>query len=138
MTRIIKTSLNTANIPLLDQQLKTALTVNKCFGVNADATGLYVVLSDDASGVDEIAALAVCTAHDPQVDTPEQAAEKVGKVNVAALLSAADTALADLAAKRAAFQGTPTLQNAAPLLVEVAQDLEGVIKALKYVLTRIQ
>lgn len=137
MARIIKTTLNTANIPLLDQQLKTALPA-KCYGVNADATGVYVVLDDSATGADETTALSIATAHDPEVDTPEQAAEKVGKVNVAALLSAADTALADLSAKRAAFQGTPTLQNAAPLLVEVAQDLEGVIKALKYVLTRIQ
>lgn len=137
MTRILKTTLTSANIPLLDQQLKAALPT-KCFGVNADYTGLYVVLADDATNADEVTALSIATAHDPQVDTAEQAAVKVGKVNVAALLSAADTAIADLTAKRATFQTTQTLANAAPLLVEIGQDLEGVIKALKYVLTRIQ
>lgn len=137
MTRILKTTLTSANIPLLDQQLKAALPA-KCYGVNADYTGLYVVLADDATNADEATALSVATAHNPNVDTAEQAAEKVGKVNVAALLSAADTALTQLAAKRTTFQTTPTLANAAPLLVEIGQDLEGVIKALKYVLTRIQ
>lgn len=137
MTRILKTALNSANIPLLDQQLKAALPT-KCYGVNADYSGLYVVLDDSATGADDATALAVCVAHDPNVDTAAQAAEKVGKINVAALLSAADTALTQLAAKRTTFQSAQTLQNAAPLLTEVAQDLEGVIKALKYVLTRIQ
>lgn len=137
MARIIKTALNTANIQLLDQQLKAALPT-KCYGVNADYTGWYVVLDDSATGADEATALSIAAAHDPQVDTAEQAAEKVGKVNVEALLTQAGTAISQLAAKRATFQATPTLQNAAPLLVEIGQDLEGVIKVLKYVLTRIQ
>lgn len=137
MAQRIKTQLQSANMPLLDQQLRTVLTV-LFEGVVADNTGLYLQLSESATQSDITQALSIAAAHDPQVDTPEQAAEKVGKVNVAALLSAADTALAQLAAKRTTFQSAQTLQNAAPLLTEVAQDLEGVIKALKYVLTRIQ
>lgn len=137
MAQRIKTQLQSANMPLLDRQLRTVLTV-LFEGVVADNTGLYLQLSESATQADITQALSIAAAHDPEVDTAEQAAEKVGKVNVAALLSAADTALTQLAAKRAAFQNASTLQNAAPLLVEVAQDLEGVIKALKYVLTRIQ
>lgn len=137
MTQIIKTALLTANIPLLDQQLKAALPV-VCYGITADRNGLSVVLADEATPADIATALNVALVHNPALETTEQAAEKVGKVNVASLLSAADTAIAQLAAKRATFQTTPTLANAAPLLVEIGQDLEGVIKALKYVLTRIQ
>jgi hypothetical protein len=133
MARIIKTTLNTANIPLLDQQLKTALPA-KCYGVNADATGLYVVLDDSATNADETTALSVATAHDPQVDTAEQAAEKVGKVNVAALLSAADTAIADLTAKRATAVATPNIANVGALVLSITDTLIAVVKCLKYIL----
>lgn len=133
MTRIIKTSLLSANIPLLDQQLKAALST-KCYGVNADNTGLYVVLADDATVDEENTALSVASAHDPNVDTPEQAAEKVGKVNVASLLSAADTAIADLTAKRATAVATPNIANVGALVLSITDTLIAVVKCLKYIL----
>lgn len=133
MARLLKTALQTANIPLLDQQLKTALPV-KCFGITADSTGLYIVLADDASGADEGTALSVCAAHDPEVDTAEQAAAKVGKVNIAALLAQADTAIADLTTKRATAVGAPTIGNVGALVLSITDTLIAVVKCLKYIL----
>lgn len=133
MARIIKTALNTANIQLLDQQLKAALPT-KCYGVNADYTGWYVVLDDSATGADEATALSVCAAHDPEVDTAEQAAAKVGKVNIAALLAQADTAIADLTTKRATAVGAPTIGNVGALVLSITDTLIAVVKCLKYIL----
>lgn len=133
MTRILKTALNTANIQLLDQQLKAALPT-KCYGVNADYTGLYVVLDDSATGADEATALSIAAAHDPQVDTAEQAEEKVGKVNIANLLAQADGAIADLTAKRATAIGAPTIGNVGALVLSITDTLIAVVKCLKYIL----
>ncbi len=133
MARIIKTALNTANIQLLDQQLKAALPT-KCYGVTADFTGVYVVLADDASNGDEGTALSVCAAHDPEVDTAEQAAAKVGKVNIAALLAQADTEIADLTTKRATAVGAPTIGNVGALVLSITDTLIAVVKCLKYIL----
>lgn len=133
MARLLKTALQSANIPLLDQQLRAALSA-KCYGVNADATGVYVVLADDVSGADEATALSVCSAHDPNVDTPAQAAEKVGKVNIAALLAQADTAIADLTSKRAAAVSAPTIGNVGALVLSITDTLIAVVKCLKYIL----
>lgn len=133
MTRLLKTALTSANVELLDQQLKAALSA-KCYGVNADATGLYVVLDDSASGADEATALSVCTAHNPNVDTAEQAAAKVGKTNIAALLAQSDTAIANLTAKRAAAEATPSIATVGALVLAITDTLISVVKCLKYIL----
>lgn len=137
MAKRIKTALQAANIEALDKALKTALTVNICYGVSGDETGLYIDMADSADEGQITQAMQIAAVHDPAVLTTEQQEIVTGVANVSDLLSKVDTALTDLTTKRAAFQATPTLQNAGPLLLEVSQDLIGVLKALKYVLKHI-
>ena len=133
MSQRIKTQLQTANIPLLDKQLRTALTV-LFEGVVADNTGLYLQLADAATQSDITQALATATAHDPNIDTAEQAAAKTGKVNIANLLAQADTAIADLTAKRATAVATPNIANVGALVLSITDTLIAVVKCLKYIL----
>lgn len=104
MTRVVKTLLQSANIELLDHELKMALPV--CYGITADLNGLSVIL-DDAVTADEIAtALKIAAAHNPDDELPDA----LKPITPESLLA--------------------ELDNAA--------DMQTVIKALKYVLTRIQ
>lgn len=134
MAKRLKTLLQAANIEALDVALKSALTPNVCYGISADDTGLYIDMADNATAAQLDQAITLANAHDPEVLTPDQQEKVTGAANVSDLLGKIDTALTDLTAKRATFQATPNLANAAPLLLEVSQDLIGVLKALKYVL----
>lgn len=134
MAKRIKTALQAANLEALDIALKTALTSATCYGITADETGLYIDMADNATAAQVDQAVALANAHNPEVLTPAQQEAVTGAANVSDLLSKIDTALTDLTAKRATFQASPNLANAAPLLLEVSQDLIGVLKALKYVL----
>ncbi|MCA0456133.1 MAG: hypothetical protein LCI00_19300 [Chloroflexi bacterium] len=75
MSKLITTSLVTANIEALDQALKTALTEAICFGVAADKNGYAIVLDDKATAAQVNQALAIAAAHDPNVLTAKQQAE---------------------------------------------------------------
>jgi hypothetical protein len=136
MAQQIKTALTTANYDLLNQQLRAALPT-VCDGFFHDRNGLFLVMKDEATQADINTALAIATAHDPVQETSEQAAARTGKTDTANLLAAADKALADLVEKTATFQATPNLANAAPLLLELSQDLQAAIKMLKHVARKI-
>lgn len=135
-TRDIAVDITAANLDLLHRQLKTLLQ-DKFSGVSGDRNGFRITIADDTPQNQIAQAIALTLAHNPEDQTPEQAEAATGVANVSALLATIDTALTDLTAKRAAFQSTPTLANAAPLLLEVSQDLIGVLRAMKYVLKRI-
>jgi len=137
MAQLVKTNLAQFNSDLLDNQLKTALTNTVCFGVQSDITGIYVILADNATQQQITQALTIAGAHDHTARTPDQAAEVQGKLDIEDLLNKADNALTQLTAKKATFTTTPNLANAAPLLIEAAEDLIGVIKVLKYIVKRI-
>jgi hypothetical protein len=79
----------------------------------------------------------VCRAHDPNALTPTQQATATGRLDNADLIAKADKAITDISAKLATFQATPNLANAGPLLVELAQDVTAMIKALKFIAKQI-
>lgn len=137
MTQIILVpNVTNVNSDLLDSQLKAAAPAD-CYGLNLDKFGLHLVLSDTIAPALIVTLQNICLSHDPTAKTPAQQAEATGKVDAAAMLAAADTALTQLASKLATFQGTQNLANAAPLLIEVTQDLIALIKTTKYLAKRI-
>lgn len=89
MSQKIATDLKSANVPLLNEQLKAALPT-VCDGLVGDKFGLYIILDDSATQADIAQALAIAAAHDPNQDTAEQAKEKAEQAAVAAFLAAAD------------------------------------------------
>lgn len=137
MPKLIKTSLVGANLEALDGALKTALTAQVCYGVVVDRNGVFIQLADAATTEQINQALSISNRHDPAALTPAQQEIADGLSNLNDVLNKVDTALSDLTAKRADFVATPTLAKAAPLLLEVSQDLIGVLKAIKYIAKRI-
>lgn len=137
MTQVILIpELLSANIPLLDSQLKAAAPVD-CYGVVADNVGLSIVVSDAITPALLATLKSLAIAHDPNGKTPEQAAEINGRADIADLLTKADTALTQLAAKEATFKANQNLANAGALLIEIADDLQAAIKVLKFIVKRI-
>lgn len=105
---------------------KATLTPNGFVFTNLDAAEEQVVNDRVAQGaIDDAARLAA------------EATLGLNRADTAALLTKIDTALTDIAAKQAAFQATPNLANAAPLLVELSQDMTDVLKALRYLIKRL-
>ena len=137
MTQVIFIpELQSANILLLDSQLKSAAPLD-CSGVFADNIGVSIVVSDTISPALLATLKSIAIAHNPNGKTPEQTAEVNGRADIADLLAKADTALTQLAAKEATFKANQNLANAAPLLIEIADDLQAAIKVLKFVVKRI-
>lgn len=137
MTRLIKTTLTAMNSDLLDHQLKTALTTSVCYGVQSDNTGIYIILTDNVTQQQIDAALTVANEHDAAAKTPEQQADIDGRVSLTDWKDKVDTALTDMQDKLATFRSGSTLQNAAPLLVEVSQDMILLLKAVKYLARKV-
>lgn len=137
---ILVPEVKAANIELLTSQLKAAAPLD-CFGVkiyqNVGVFDLYIITSDTITPQLLASLKAIAIAHDPSAKTPEQQADITGKADVAALLAQADSALTQLASKRATFAGNQNLANAAPLLLEVTDDLVAAIKVLKYIVKRV-
>ena len=124
------------NSDLLDSQLKAVAPVD-CLGVNTYNGAVSIVVTDTAAPVVVAALITVCRAHDANALTPTQQAAATGKLDTADLIAKADKAITDIGTKLATFQATPNLANAGPLLVELAQDVTAVIKALKFVAKQI-
>lgn len=128
------------NSDLLTSQLKAAAPAD-CYGIKFyEREGIYdvYIVTTDTIAAPLLATLkSIALAHDPDAKTPEQAAEVNGRADIADLLQKADTALAQLAAKEATFKASQNLANAAPLLIEIADDLQAAIKVLKFVVKRI-
>ena len=137
MAKEILINIINPNIDALDKSLKTALTTAVCYGLKIDFSGTYLVMADDATAQQIGQAQAIAAAHDPAVKTAEQVAEIAGRTDIADLLTKADTALTQIAAKRATFAATPNLVNATPLLLEIADDTMAMIKVLKYIAKRV-
>lgn len=133
---ILIPNVQSINPDLLDSQLKAAAPVD-CYGLTLDKDGLHIVVSDTILPNLLATLQNLCLTHNSSQQTATQQADATGKTDTASLLSAADTALAQLASKLATFQGTPTLGNAGPLLVEAVQDLQATIKALKYIARKV-
>lgn len=139
---ILIPELTAVNPSLLDSQLKAAAP-NDCYGIvaNRDDQGnvsqVKIVVSDTITAQLLATLKSIALAHDANQQTPAQQAEAAGRADIADLLTKADTALSQLASKRATFAGTPNLANAAPLLLEVTDDLIAAIKVLKYIVKRI-
>ncbi|MCA0455637.1 MAG: hypothetical protein LCI00_16800 [Chloroflexi bacterium] len=128
----INTQLAAVNIDLLHEEVKASVSAFQ--GVVLDRDGIRLAMKDDASQADIDAATRIAGLHNPAMLTTEQQERVQGTANVDDLLGKINKALTDLGAKQATFQAAPTLANAAPLLVEISQDLTGVLKALKHVL----
>jgi hypothetical protein len=132
MTQLITVpNVTSANFDLLDGDLKAAAP-SDCFGITGDVNGLSIVVSDTIAAPLLQTLKLIVQNHNPNAKTPAQQAEASGKVDTAALITAADTALAQLTSKLATFQATPNLANAGPLLIEITQDLIALIKFNKY------
>lgn len=87
------------------------------------------------SRIDELAAGVL--AHDPTQKTAAQVQDELERADIAVLLGQIDTALTDIATKKAALQATPNLANATALLNELAQDTTGILKALRRLLRQV-
>lgn len=85
---------------------------------------------------DRAARLAAAVARKATEDEAE-ALLSLSKADAETLLGKIDTALTDIATKQVTFQTTPNLTNAAPLLIELSQDMAGVLKALRYLVKRL-
>lgn len=134
MTQVILLAgVTQVNTDLLDRQLKTAAP-NDCYGLNIDINGVHIVVSDTIDNALLQTLKAVASAHNAAEDTPEQATTKTGKANIAALLASADSAIADLTAKRAAAVATPNISTVGALVLSITDTLLAVVKCLKYIL----
>lgn len=121
------------NAEALDQALKGISA--KCKGLVFD--GELKIVADDDIKPDEIELLiAAARSHDPRQLTPEQQKLQQGKLDADALKNQIDQALSDLQAAKNAFQATPTLANAGPLLILLANTVIGILKALRYLFQR--
>lgn len=134
--RINVPSVAQVNFDLLDKQLKAAAPAD-CYGISWDADGLHIEVADAIAANVAQTLMGLVLAHDPNQDTPEQAAAKVGKTDLADWLTKADTALSDIKTKLDAFKAAPDLTNAAPLLIELAQDMRLALRAQKYIAKKI-
>lgn len=105
--------------------------------IGVDGGAVKLVCNDDVPNERIDALIAGVQAHDHTVKTAEQVIEEQGRADVAGLLAQIDTALADIASKKAALQATANLANATALLNELAQDTTGILKALKYVIKKV-
>jgi len=133
MTQLIPVpDMGTINTDLLDSQLKAAAPTD-CYGINLYQGVLSLVVSDTISPALVNTLVSVCRAHDGNALTPTQQAAATGKLDTADLLAKADKAITDIGTKLATFQATPNLANASPLLVELAQDVVAMIKAIKFI-----
>jgi len=63
-----------------------------------------------------------------------EAEQLLNRADAIVLLNKINTALNDISTKQAAFQTTPNLTTATPLLLELSQDMTGVLKALRYLI----
>lgn len=136
--RILIEDITKCNIDLLTQQLR-AIAPNDCYGVSAECnseTGalihLWLEVSDTIAAPVVTQLKAACAAHDPTAKTPEQQAEVTGKLAADDVLAKADKTISDITTKLAAFQAAQNLANAAPLLIELAQDVLILAKYTKY------
>lgn len=120
------------NAPLLDQQLKAAAPVD-CYGLKKDKNGVFLVVSESIGGPLLQTLLTIAQTHDPAQKTQDQIDEEVGKVDLSAWQGAVNTALTNIATKRAALVGTQNVANAAALLLELSDDVVLALKALKYI-----
>jgi hypothetical protein len=136
MPQKVQISLSAVNIALLDQQLKAALPA-VCYGLNQDGTGLFAIVSDDASPAALSQIVTIANAHNPNAETAEQTATRVGSIDMGTLLAKIDQAITDINTKQTTFKGSPTLGTAAPLLNEIADDMIGLLKAFKYLAKRV-
>lgn len=133
MTQLINVdNIQAINAELLDSQLKAIAPVD-CYGLTFDRDGLHIVVSDTITAQLVDTLKAVCVAHNHNDKTPAQIAEAAGKLDTADLLAKADKAITDISTKLATFQATPNLANASPLLIELAQDVVAMIKAIKFI-----
>lgn len=129
----IPTPAKSANAILLHQQLITALPI-VCAGITIINDVLYVELADNATPADITTALAVVAAHDPDQETVEQAAIRIGSGDITDLLFKAAATRAQIATKLTAVQTTPTVETIGALVAELADDTIGILKALEYAL----
>lgn len=72
--------------------------------------------------------------HDYSLRTAAQTVKDQGKTDTDSLLAQIDTALSEIASKEAALRATQNLANAGALLLELSEDMTGVLKALRYVI----
>lgn len=94
----------------------------------------FFLITEGATEEQSNALVQAALLHDYTARTAEQTAKEQGKTDTAALVAQIDTALSDIATKQAAFQGNQNLANAGALLLELSQDMTGVLKALRYVI----
>jgi hypothetical protein len=108
-------------------------------GVNigVDNGAVRLVCNDNVSNERIDALAAGVLAHDHTAQTSKQVTDAQERADVAALIGQIDTAIADIASKRATLQATPNLANATALLNELAQDVTGMLKAMKRVLKQV-
>jgi len=97
---------------------------------------LRLVIQDDTDAPTILALVTSAQAHNPATLTPEQQVLISGKTDSEQLLGRISQALADIATKRTAFNTTPNLTTAGALLLELAQDVEGLLKFARYTITR--
>lgn len=129
-------NIQTINAELLDSQLK-AIAPADCYGLTFDRDGLHIVVSDTITAQLIDTLKAVCVAHNQNDKTPAQQAAATGKLDTADMLAKADKAITNIGTKLATFQATPNLANASPLLIELAQDVTAMIKAIKFIAKQI-
>ena len=137
MQEIAIPDITTINSDLLDQQLRAAATIDYIGNKMGFGAPLTLIVSDAIlqSTLDQLKA--ICANHDPNELTTTQQAKATGKVDTADMLAKADKAITDIGTKLATFQATPNLANASPLLIELAQDVTAMIKAIKFIAKQI-
>lgn len=96
--------------------------------------GVFVIITEGATSGELDALTTAALAHDYAARTTEQQAAEADKTAAGLLLPLIETALSDIATKQAAFQSAPTLATAGPLLLEISQDMTGVLKTLRYII----
>lgn len=122
------------NADALDAALKAVSP--KCRGIIFD-NALRLVLDDDTDNATETALIATAQMHNPATLTPEQQILQQGRIDTESLKPQIDQAITDLTAARNAFQATPTLANAQPLLILLANITINILKVLRLILRRI-